>query len=200
MSSAKSVAKELIRLSLQGPMPDPLTYYRLNALACYAQAWSLFLRDSELFPDEMVSLDEGPVIPALLHVMNGNPLWQIADPVCFNEDPGLDDSDEALFLSYLWGAYGYLSPSGLWGSIQSDPSFLKAKQERENGGKGLIGMNDLSESFSRRSGLPAPLDQYRQLREKREKEAEQAILSSPPLDRVAIWKDCPSHTPSATKQ
>jgi len=32
MSSARSVAKELIRLSMSGPVPDPLTYLRLQSL------------------------------------------------------------------------------------------------------------------------------------------------------------------------
>jgi hypothetical protein len=58
-------------------------------------------------------------------------------------------------------------------------------------------MNDLRESFSRRPGLPAALHAYQCLRQKMEKEAELAILSSPPLDVEAIWKGCRSLTPSA---
>jgi uncharacterized phage-associated protein len=199
MSSAKSVAKELVRFSMSGPMPDPLTYYRLQSLVYYAQAWSLVLRDSELFPDEMNCSQEGPVVPAILHAREG-PDWQVVRPTSFDQEPNLDEEDEALFLRYLWAAYGSLSPSGLFTSIQEEAPFLKAKKEREMGGEGLIGMNDLGESFSRRHDLPAALADYRRLRKEREKEAELAILSSPPLDVVEIWKACRSFTPSASKR
>ena len=48
-----SVAKELVRLSFAGDEKDPLTNLRLQKLLYYAQAWSLVLRESELFPEEI---------------------------------------------------------------------------------------------------------------------------------------------------
>src|SRR3954453_20335869 len=108
MSSAKSVAKELVRLSLEGPLPDPLTFYRLQCLAYYAQAWSLVLRDSELFPDDLEAFDEGPVVPAIFEARGEGPVWQVARPESFAQEPALDDADEALFLAHLWTAYGSL--------------------------------------------------------------------------------------------
>jgi hypothetical protein len=104
-----------------------------------------------------------------------------------------------LFLRSLWEAYGSLFPSGLLASIQGEAPFLEAKKEQEIGGKGLIGINELDESFRRRPALPVPLGEYRRLREERERQAELAIRSSPPLDVEAIWKDCRSRTPSASK-
>jgi len=200
MSSAKSVAKVLVRLSLSGPLPDLLTSFRLHGLVYYAQAWSLALRDSELFPDNIEALDEGPVVPAILPARDEGPALLIISPGSFHEEPDLDDEDEALFLNHLWAAYGHLSPSGLYASIQKEPPFLKAKREREMRGIGLIGTTDLRESFSRRPDIPPALVEYRRLRQEREKEAELAIRSSPPLDVGAIWKSCRSVTPSAGKR
>jgi uncharacterized phage-associated protein len=199
MSSAKSVAKELVRLSLTGALPDPLSAYRVQGLIYYAQAWSLVLRDSELFPDDIQAAQEGPVVAALLAAEEG-PAWQPLGPESFAEAPGLDDEDEALFLRHLWAAYGYLSPSGLYASMQGEPPFLAAKRERQMRGTGVTAMNELRESFSQRADMPAALATYRRLRHEREKEAERAILNSPPLDVEAIWKGCRSVTPSAGKR
>ena len=77
---------------------------------------------------------------------------------------------------------------------------IRAMPAQRRGGTGLIDMNDLMESFSRKSAMPGRLHDYRQWRKKQEAEAELAILNSPPLDRAAIWRDCLSRTPSATKQ
>ncbi len=198
MSSAKSVAKELFRLSMSGPMPDPLTSYRLQSLAYYAQAWSLVLRGSELFPDEIACAEEGPVVPAILEAMEA-PAWQIVRSTIFDSEPNLDTEDEALFLRSLWAVYRSFSASELQSAIQEESSFLKAKKERERGGKGLILMNELDESFRLRPCLAA-LGDYHRLREEQEKQAERAIQSSLPLDVEAIWKECRSITPSAGKR
>jgi uncharacterized phage-associated protein len=199
MSSAKAVAKELVRLSLRGSVPDPLTWFRLQCLLYYAQAWSLVVRHSELFPEEIECSADGPIVPEIPDDRATLTACRVLRPESFDQEPPLDDEDEATFLAHLWETYGYLSPSGLFASIQAESPFLKAKQEREQGGKGLLLMNDLGESFRRRNGMPAPLYAYCRLREEREKKAELAILSGPPLDRAAIWKDCRSRTPSASK-
>jgi uncharacterized phage-associated protein len=200
MSSAKSVAKEMIRLSMRGPLPDPPTTYRLQCLLYYAQAWSLVLRDSELFPDDIEASSEGPVVPAILVAAGDRPPWQVIGAEVFAQEAGLDEEDEASFLQHLWAAYSRLSICGLFAAIQDDPLVLEAKIERETGGKGLIGMNELRESFSRRSEMPVSLEAYRRLRKERETAAELAILNSPPLDVEAIWKDSRSVTPSARKR
>jgi uncharacterized phage-associated protein len=200
MSSAKSVARELVRLSMNEPVPDPLTYYRLQSLVYYAQAWSLVLRDSELFPEEIECLVDGAVVLDLFDARDAPQAWELFRPASFDLEPCLDEEDEAIFLRHLWAAYGFLSPSGLFASMQGEAPFLKSKKEQELGGKGLIGMNDLAESFRRRPGVPAPLEAYRRQRKEREKEADLAILGGPPLDVEAIWKGCRSVTPSASKR
>jgi len=197
MPSAKSVAKELVRLSLDGPLPDPPTPYRLHCLLYYAQAWSLVLRDSELFPEEIEAGDAGPVVEA---IADNGPVWQVLGPGPFDQEPNLDAEDKALFLRRLWMAASVLSPSGLFTGVHGEAPFLEAKRERNLCGKGLIDMEDIGESFSRRPGVPAPLNASRELRREREKEAELAVLARPPLGAEAICKGCRSVTPSAGKR
>jgi uncharacterized phage-associated protein len=199
MSSARSAAKELVRLSMSGPLPDPLTLYRLQALAYYAQAWSLVLRDSELFPDDIECAGDGPSVPAIADAVEEHRDGRFVCSRAFDQDPPLDDNDEALFLTYLWLAYGFLSPSGMLASIQEEAPFLKAKKESTMHGRGVIGMNELRESFARRPGLPGSMDAYRRKRQELEREAELAILNTPPLDVGAIWNGTRSVTPTAVK-
>lgn len=196
MSSARSVAKELVRLSMSGLFPDPPTHYRLQCLLYFAQAWSLVLRDSELFPDDIKALPEGPVVPDKL-LQGDGPSWYLVEANTLENEPDLDQEDEALFVRHLWLAYSYLSNTGMYTSIQEDPPFLKSTMEREGSGAGLIDTADLRESFSRRPGMPGSLQMYAQLRKQQERDAEVAILGGPPLDTSAIWKNCRSVTPSA---
>jgi uncharacterized phage-associated protein len=199
MSSARSAAKELVRLSLTGPLSDPLTPYRLQALLYYAQAWSLVLRDSELFPDDILGAAEGPIVPEVVASATPNTDARHFCSRAFADDPPLDDEDEACFLGHLWAAYAFLSTVGLFASIQGEAPFLLAKQESKLHGKGLIGTNELRESFARRPGLPTPLDEYRRAREEKERQAEQTILGSQPLDVSAIWKGCRNVTASVKR-
>jgi len=200
MSSAKSVAKELVRLSHEGSLPDPLTFYRLNCLVYYAQGWSLVLRDSEIFPDDIECLQEGPSVPAIRGAMGDRLIWHCVPRELFSQEPNLDQKDEAVFLHYLWMAYAGLSPSGLYASIQEDPVFLQGRKNRENGGDGLVNVDSLRESLTRRPGMPWALGEYDHLRKEMVKQAELAILNSLPLDVDTIWKDCKSQTPSASKR
>jgi uncharacterized phage-associated protein len=175
MSSARSVAKELVRLSLSGPRPDPLTPFRLQVLLSYAQAWSLALRGSEVFPDDIRDKPEGPEVPAIVVALLDCP--EIVCSRAFDEDPRVDDEDEAVFLGHLWAAFGRLSPSGLDDAI---------REGRSNGG--LVEL----------SRVPAALEAYRRVREEREKEAEQALRSVPPPS-LAFWEGARSTTPSVGK-
>src|SRR5437899_6650143 len=107
MSSAKSVARGLVRLSTSGTAPIPLTLDGLQCLHYYAQGWSLVLRDSEMFPDDIECAEEGPVVPAVRDAVEGL-ASQVGTPTPFDHEPSLDDEDEALFLRHLWAAYGPL--------------------------------------------------------------------------------------------
>src|SRR3954451_25287990 len=109
MSSARSVARDLVRLSLSGPVPDPLTFYRLHCLLYFAQAWSLVLRDSELFPDDICAADEGPAVPDLLALQGDAPVWHVIQIKTFEREPDLDQEDDREFLGNLWISYAGFS-------------------------------------------------------------------------------------------
>lgn len=196
MSSARSVARELVRLSGSGALPDPLTHYRLRCLLYYAQGWSLALRDSELFPDDLDALVDGPAVPAVRAVQDEPHTWQVIQPDTFEREPDLDQEDEGQFLRALWDAYGKLSTTGFYTLIHQEPLFLHARLEREAGGACLIDVGELQKSFACRPDLPGPLCSYQHARQQREREAALAIQNSPPLDVDAIWKGCRSVTPT----
>ncbi len=65
MSTALSVARELVRLSFENAEPDPLTGPRLQKLLYYAQAWSLAARGCCLFPEPIQARRGGPVVRAV---------------------------------------------------------------------------------------------------------------------------------------
>jgi uncharacterized phage-associated protein len=199
MSAARSVARDLVRLSLTGPAPEALTFYRLHGLLYFAQAWSLVLRDSELFPDDLRAADTGPVVPDVLAYQGDAAVWHAVPVEAFEREPDLDDKDEPDFLGRLWLSYGYLSTLGMHAEIQQDAPYLEAKSEWMAGGAGVIDVGALRESFARRSGIPTQLAEYQRARRQREKDAELAVLASPPLDREAIWGNCRSVTPSARR-
>src|SRR4051812_44718694 len=117
MSTAKSVAKELVRLSTVGSIPDLLTHYRLQCLLYYAQGWSLVLRDSELFPEDIKALEDGPKVPDLIAHQDNGASWLIIEAKTFEPEPDLDQEDETSFLQHLWSAYAYLSNSGLYNAV-----------------------------------------------------------------------------------
>ena len=197
MSSAKAVAKELVRLSLRGSVPDPLTPYRLQCLLYYAQAWSRLLRKSDLFPDEIKCLRQAPEVVSVADALGHH--WQLIDPTTFEHEPPLDDEDEALFLASLWSAYNQYSPSGLLALMQREPVLLLTQKQIDMGARPIADPNLMYEAYSRLPGWPPPLHEYNRMQQEREREAEIAILSSPPLDIDAIWKQAKSRTPSATK-
>ena len=61
MSQLLAVAKLLVELSLSGDEKDPVTNLRLQKLLYYSQAWSLVIRGSELFSDDIEAWCWGPV-------------------------------------------------------------------------------------------------------------------------------------------
>ena len=109
-------------------MSATLTYFRLHSLLYYAQAWSLVLRGSELFPDEIVWQVDGPVVRDLFDSQDAYQAGQVVRPEFFNQEPNLDADDEMVFLRHLWATYGFLSSSWLLAAIQGSAPFLQAKK------------------------------------------------------------------------
>ncbi len=196
MSSAKSVAKELVRLSLRGQVADPLTPYRLQCLLYFAQAWSRLIRRCDLFPEEIKCWQQAPVVVSVADALGHDE--EPIERTTFENEPALDDDDDALFLSHLWEAYNQYSPSGMLALVQREAPILLTQKQVETGGTAFIHPNLMYEAYASLHDWPPALHQYNQIRQERESEAERAILGSPPLDVDAIWKSAKSRTPSAT--
>src|SRR5947209_10944283 len=96
-----SVAKELVRLSFAGDEKDPLTNLRLQKLLYYAQAWSLVLRESELFPEEIEAWRWGPVVPVVYGELPAGQGANQVPPAAFGDAPDLPPEEAELVLS-VW--------------------------------------------------------------------------------------------------
>lgn len=126
MPHVLSVARELVKLSLSGDEPDPLTNLRLQKLLYYAQAWSLVIRESELFSDELEAWGQGPVVPAAYHALSDGPIRVEA----FAGAPVLRD-EEAEFVRRLWEAYSPYSALQLSKMVREEaPGSRRGKIDR----------------------------------------------------------------------
>jgi len=187
-----SVAKEFVKLSLSGDEPDPLTNLRLQKLLYYAQAWSLVIRESELFSDELEARPHGPVVPAAYHALSDGPIR--AEALA-----GVPDlrHEEAEFVRRLWEAYSPYSALHLSKMVREEAPWLKAwgNQPRDGGGNNAISVIDLEDYFGGQT-MPAPLAAYGHELRKRRGEAERRLAELAPLDIVRLTAAAKSFTPS----
>lgn len=175
MSSARSVAKELVRLSAAGA---PLTRERLGLLLVLSQAWSLVLRDSDLFPEDIECAADGPAIARLGTSMD------------FDDAHGLHTEDEGQFLGALWADFGNRPEADLRVLILSHPGYRASL-----GGPWAMDAQDNPVAGT----VPPPaLAAYLCHREEEERAAVAALAALPPLDR-SLWDGSLSRTPHATK-
>ncbi len=198
MSQALSVAKELVRLSLSGDEKDPLTNLRLQKLLYYSQAWSLVLRESELFSDELEAWGYGPVVPTVYHHLPDGPA---ADPVPVETFAGAPDleGEEAEFVRSVWEAYNPYSALQLSRMTHEEMPWRKAWGGRppDETGSAPISVIDLEDFFARQA-VPAPLAAYGHALRKREEEAERKLAELPPLDADRLTAAAKSVTRSAS--
>jgi uncharacterized phage-associated protein len=137
VSQALSVAKEFVRLSYAGDEPDPLTHLRLQKLLYYAQAWSLVVRQSELFPEDVQAWRDGPVVPVVYHALpdgegaNAIPANHLADA----PDPTPEDAE---FVRRVWQAYNPYSALKLSAMTHEETPWLKAWGNRPRDGSGTV--------------------------------------------------------------
>jgi len=180
VSQVFSVAKELVKLSLSGDEKDPLTNLQLQKLLYYAQAWSLVLRESELFSDEIEAWRHGPVVPAVYHSLpDGQGANQIHTDA-FADAPDLR-AEEADFVRRVWEAYNPYSALQLSKMTHEEAPWIKAWGGRPKDGAGNdpISVDDLEDFFGRET-VPAPLAAYRHELRRREAEAKRALAEMPP--------------------
>jgi uncharacterized phage-associated protein len=199
MFRALSVAKELVRLSFAGEEKDPLTNLRLQKLLYYAQAWSLVLRESELFPEEIEAWRWGPVVPA---VYNKLPDGQAASQIpaaMFADAPDLPP-EEAELVGSVWEAYNQYSALQLSRMTHEEMPWLRAwgggPTDGAGSGNNPIKVDDLEDYFGRQA-VPAPLAAYRYQLRKREEEAEKKLAEFPRLEPSRLRAASKSYTPAA---
>ncbi len=192
MPHVLSVARELVKLSLSGDEPDPLTNLRLQKLLYYAQAWSLVIRESELFSDELEAWGQGPVVPAAYHALSDGPIRVEA----FAGAPVLRD-EEAEFVRRLWEAYSPYSALQLSKMVREEAPWLKARENRpkDGGGNNAISVLDLEAYFGGQT-MPAPLAAFAHELRKRGEEAERRLAELAPLDVGRLTAAATSFTPS----
>lgn len=182
MSHASAVAKEFVRLSLSGEEPDPLTNLRLQKLLYYAQAWSLVVRESELFPDDLQAWRYGPVVPTVYRAFpDGKGANQLAADA-LAAAPDLHD-EEVDFVRCVWDSYNEFSAIRLARMTHDETPWRKAWGNRspEGTGNDPISMDDLQEFFGRQV-MPAPLAAYAHAHRRRREQAELTLAEMPPLD------------------
>jgi uncharacterized phage-associated protein len=199
MLRALSVAKELVRLSFAGDEKDPLTNLRLQKLLYYAQAWSLVLRESELFPEEIEAWRWGPVVPAVYNNLpDGQGAGQVP-PATFVDAPDLPPEDAELVRS-VWEAYNQYSALQLSRMTHQETPWLRAwgggPTDGTGSGSDPIEVDDLEDYFGKQA-VPAPLAAYHYGLRMREEEAEKKLAEFPRLDPSRLRVASTSYTPAA---
>jgi uncharacterized phage-associated protein len=194
VSQVFSLAKELVKLSLAGDEPDPLTHFRLQKLLYYAQAWSLVLRETELFPEEIRAWKNGPVVDEVYRALPDGRCAVCVPPEAFASAPDLGPEDAA-FLKSFWEAYSEHSASQLYRMTHQEMPWRKTWENRPNGNE-PIPVDDIEEYFGRQ-GVPAPLAAYCHELRKREDEAKRQLRKIPPFDTGRLKAAATSFTPAA---
>jgi uncharacterized phage-associated protein len=197
VSQVFSLAKELVKLSLSGEERDPLTNLRLQKLLYYAQAWSLVIRERELFSEEIVAWRHGPVVPVVYRALPGG-IGACAIPAdSFTGVPDLEPEDAA-FMKSVWEAYNPYSALKLSRMTHEELPWQKAWGGRPRDGHGddPIRIEDLEDFFGKQT-VPAPLETYRQELRRKEEEAAKRLLVIPALDTDRLVAAAKSYTPAA---
>lgn len=182
MSSALSVAKALVELSFEGEEADPLTNLRLQKLLYYAQAWSLVIRQSELFQEDLRAWRHGPVVVEVCHALPGNQGSKQIAQDAFAVAPGLI-AEEAEFVRRVWDVYKMFTAYKLRDMTHQETPWKKAWGDRPADGFGddEISVGDIEEYFSGQT-MQAPLAAYEHEYRKAEERARAAVADRPPLD------------------
>jgi uncharacterized phage-associated protein len=197
VSQVFSLAKELVKLSLQGDESDPLTHFRLQKLLYYAQAWSLVLRETELFPEEIRAWTNGPVVQQVYRKLPDGRCATVVPRDAFDSAPDLEPEDAA-FLKHFWDAYSGYSASELYRMTHSEMPWQKARKDRPTG-NAPIPLEYIEDYFSGQP-VPAPLAAYLHDLRKREEEAEMKLREIPPIDVGRFRAAATSFTPAALKK
>jgi len=200
VSQVFSLAKELVKLSLAGDESDPLTHFRLQKLLYYAQAWSLVIRETELFPEEIRAWKNGPVVEEVYHGLPDGRCAACVSPDAFAKAPDLEPEDAA-FVEKFWEVYSQYSASQLYRMTRSETPWQKARGSLSPSANGneLIPVDALDEYFGKQE-MPAPLAEYCHDLRRREEQAEMKLREIPPIDVDRFKAGANSFTPAALEK
>ena len=199
MALVFSLAKEFVKLSLSGEERILLTNLHLQKLLYYAQAWSLVIRESELFTEEIQAWRHGPVVPVVYGSLPDCQGVNAIQPDSFADAPDLD-AEDAAFVKSVWEAYIQYSAIELSRMTHRETPWIQAWKERPGDASGCdpIQVEDLEEFFGNQ-GMPPSLAAFSHSLRKKEEEASRKLLQIPPLDFAELKTAANSHTPAAQR-
>ena len=198
MPLALSVAKEFTKLSLNGEEPDPLTNMRLQKLLYYAQAWSMVVRGTDLFPEELQAWRLGPVVPVVYkHCKNNEANPGIASCLPsqsqekyrllpLDDFEGIPDVSASIadFLANVWESYKFHSALALHKQTHTESPWLnawgdRAKEETSNQRIEPDAMIRYFDSVVK----PDAIERYSLAEEQREVAAREQLDALPRIDK-----------------
>lgn len=196
MANAIYVAREFIRLSLSGEEPDPLTLSRVEKLLYYTQAWSLVIRESEVFEDDLEASPLGPVVPSVHGELLGSDVPGSAF-LSGGTEASVFEGELGDFLCRVWESYKHFSATRLLEMTRADPPCCPASGD--GAANSLISMNELEDYFAT-CAIPAPLAVYLHQSRRAEEAAREYLRNAPPLDAEGLRAVAKSFTPGARER
>ncbi len=200
MSRAMSVAKEFVRLGLEDKRNDPLIHRRLQKLLYYAQAWSLVVRQSEMFPETVEAWRDGPVIKDVYEAMpeeaHENRQLELG---MFKGDYALD-AEESKFVRSVWTAYKHLSANGLADRTHEEDPWKDARGDLDEDAhsNAVISVEAIAAYFTHQN-MPGAITSFGADLQQAEEEACQRLTEMPPLDITRLRAKARIVTPEAAE-
>ena len=126
MSNVASIANWFVQSAQDDFLAEPLGVRRLQTLLFCAQGWSLVIRDTQLFPEEMHFDPIGPQIPRLSFSSQKTNYVPTGDDF---EDAYSVNHDEAKFLFGVWASLRSLTAQEILTSILGVSEFISLPPE-----------------------------------------------------------------------
>ena len=192
MPSALSVAKELTKLSLEGEEPDPLTNMRLQKLLYYAQAWSMIVRGSDLFPESLEAWKLGPVVPAVYRHCKEHESETKSEKyrlLSLTDFDGIPDVTTPVdeFLANLWEAYKGYSASALYQKTHKETPWVVARGCLPPGTSSDAPIDpEVMGDYFNNETMPEAIAAFWQCCQVQELEAKRQLESMPSLDKIEL--------------
>jgi uncharacterized phage-associated protein len=154
MTTALDVARYLVELASQEPVPEGLTNSRLQSLLYYAQGWHLGSFDRPLFGEKIELAPNGPVVGEAARAIEAA---VGADPTRVVRPGELGPcelpSREQQFVAAIWEKYRGCSAAGLRTLIQQERAWIEIGTNRMEVESGSVSHAALRMYYLRRDEL-----------------------------------------------